>query len=338
MMLWLAACASSPRPPAPAPAPAEPAAPAAPAPVPDVPVELGPELVGMCDASGAVQIGRFVVVADDERNTLMVYDWSAKAAPAPSIDLASLSPLFAGKDEADLEGMAKMPDGTVWVIASHDAGKKDTERKPARQRLFALALAEGEGRVDATLKGNVSVDLIEKGQYTKPMYGIISNTIGKTSKDPLGLSIEGLAAGPSGSLLVGFRNPVHSNKALVQRLESPEAFVAGGEADFTGPRWLPLGGSGVRSLESDGEGAFVLVSGPSGDEDGFSIWRWRGFDDGTPPERQPIDLGDLHPEALLQIDGAWWVLSDDGNRKIDGEKCKDLPREKQRTRTARISL
>jgi hypothetical protein len=325
--------------PAPGPSPAEPAQPA-PAEVPVAPsvtMELGPELVGLCDASAGVRIDRFLVVADDERNQLRVYDWAAGGTPAPAIDLASLSPLFTGKDEADLEGMALLPDGTVWLTSSHDSGK-GTERQPSRQRLFALSLQvapDGSG-LQAKLAHGPTAELIEKGQYTKPMYDILVNTVGKTSKDPLGLSIEGLAAGPAGSLLVGFRAPVHAGKALIQRLEDPAAFAGGGEPRFTGPRWLVLGGGGIRSLEADGSGGYLVVSGPS-DEDGeFSLWRWRGFDDGSAPVRVPVELGTLRPEGLLRMDDAWWLLSDDGTLKLGGERCKDLPSEQRRARTARL--
>lgn len=328
----LVACAATPPADPPTPVPASPATPA------DTPVVAGPDLVGLCDASAAVTVGRFLVVADDERNVLRVFDWSGdvpSGAAAPPIDLAPLSPLFAGKKEADLEGMATLPDGTVWVTASHDAGK-DTDRKPDRQRLFALALSEradGTG-VDARLALGPTTELVEKGQNTNALYGIVINTVGKTSKDPLGLSIEGLAAGPGGSLLIGFRNPVHAGKALIERLDNPVAFVGGAEPEITGPRWLKLAGAGIRSLEADGDGFRLLTGG--GDEDGFSLWRWTGFDDGTPAVRLPVSFGDLHPEALVKVGEAWWVLSDDGTRKVGSTECKDLPEAQRRARTARV--
>jgi hypothetical protein len=342
--LWTWWGCSSPEPAPPPAPPPEPAPVAAPAEVvvpaaPTVTVELGPELVGLCDASAGVRIDRFLVVADDEHNQLRVYDWAAGGAPVAPINLAALSPLFRGKDEADLEGMALAPDGTLWLVSSHDSGK-GTERQPSRQRLFALSLQVEGGGLKADLAHGPTPDLIEKGQYTKPMYGILVNTVGKTSKDPLGLSIEGLAAGPSGSLLIGFRAPVHAGKALIQRLEDPVAFAAGGEPRFTGPRWLVLGGSGIRSLEADGAGGYLVVSGPA-DEDGeFSLWRWRGFDDGSAPVRVPVELGTLRPEGLLRMQDpagdSWWLLSDDGTLKRGGEKCKDLPSDQRRARTARL--
>lgn len=338
--LWWMGCGRGPAEPAPevvAPAPpVVPAAPAVPEPPPDVPVIPGPDLVGLCDASAAVAVGRWLVVADDEHDALRVFDTTAGMAPSAPIALGSLSRLLAGREEADLEGMAATADGRVWVTASHDSGK-DTAPKPARQRLFALILTErpeGAG-VTAKLVAGPTTGLVEKGGETNQLRDIVITTAGKTSKDALGLSIEGLAAGPEGSLVVGFRNPVHEKKALVERLDNPDAFAGGAPPKLTGPRWLKLGGQGIRSMEADGAG-FLVIAGPSDDGEGFSAWRWAGFDDGKPPERLPVSFGELHPEALVRVGEAWWVLSDDGKHEIGGTPCKELPEAERRARTARL--
>ncbi|MEZ4236246.1 MAG: DUF3616 domain-containing protein [Myxococcota bacterium] len=314
-----------------------PPAPPAAATGPELSLIPGPDLVGLCDASAAVAIGDRLVVADDEHNVLRVFDWSraaeGAAPPVASIDLTALSPLFAGK-EADLEGVAAMPDGTVWFTASHDSGK-DTERQPQRQRLFALRFADDAA--SATLAQGPATGLIDAGQEQSQLYGIVVNTVGHTSKDPEGLSIEGLAAGPDGSLLIGFRAPVHGGKALIERLDDPVAFAGGAAPTFTGPRWIDLGGRGIRSLEREGDGTYLLIGGSPGEDDAsFLLYRWHGFDDGAPPERLAVAFGDLHPEALVRAGGAWWVLSDDGRRDIDGKDCKKLPAEARRARTARL--
>ena len=52
------------------------------------------------------------------------------------------------------------------------------------------------------------------------------------------------------------------------------------------------------------------------------------------------DLGTLNPESVFEIPGstAVQILSDDGDEKIEGEKCKDLAAEKRRFRSATIAL
>ncbi|MCA9492786.1 MAG: DUF3616 domain-containing protein [Myxococcales bacterium] len=324
MLLPLLACGSPP-PPTPAPAPLERRA---------TPVSPGPELVGVCDASAAVVVGRHLVVADDEHNELHVFSADG-FRPAPRIELDQLSPLFAGK-EADLEGMTTTPDGLVWVIGSHDAGK-GTTRKPERQRLFALRLREEGSGLSAELVG-VATGLVDQGSEQTPLYDVVGDTEGKTAKDPTGLSIEGLSTDAQGRLLVGFRAPIAGGKALVERIDDPNAFLAGGELVLTGPRWAPLDGRGIRAMEWTGSGdELLIVAGPSDKDPGFALFRWAGFDDRRlHAEPVAVAFGDLNPEALVRIGDRWWVLSDDGGREIGGTACKELPREQRRARTASL--
>lgn len=344
--LALACGAAPPSPATPTPTPT-PTTPVAPQPAPLRAVAPGPELVGLCDASAAVAVGRWLVVADDERNVLRVFDTAADAKPVGAIDLAALSPLFRGP-EADLEGMAVArtdPDGAVvvWVTGSHDSGK-GTERQPNRQRLFALRLAPTDAGVDAALVAGPITGLIDAGGEASQLAGIVGETVGRTSKDPAGLSIEGLAAGPADSLLFGFRTPIHAGKALVERLDNPDAFATGAAPTFTGPRWLDLGGRGIRSMDRDDDGAMLIVAGPPDGGDGdpaFALYRWSGFDDGAAPVDARVGFGKLRPEALVRVGQDWWVLSDDGTvdlRSAAGAKaeCKKLPEAERRARTARL--
>jgi hypothetical protein len=154
-------------------------------------------LPGLCDASAAVEVGGFLVVADDERDVLVVFD--AGLQPAGTIDLEALAPELAARGEADLEGMTTSPDGVVWLIGSHDAGSR-TEPRRERFVLVPLRLEVAGGTVTASLAGPVDAsgrvrELVEAG------------TEGRTAKDEQGLSIEGLAF-RHGALEVGFRHPV----------------------------------------------------------------------------------------------------------------------------------
>ena len=153
----------------------------------------------------------------------------------------------------------------LWLVASHDAGL-GTERRPERQRLFALGWsiqpAEASAPLSFTVEEGPTTQLIEAGQWASQMYGIMVNTEGRTSTDPHGLSIEALAVAHDDALLLGFRAPVHAGRALVQRLESPVEAARGGAIAWTGPRWLTLDGRGIRALAMDGPDAWRLVAGP----------------------------------------------------------------------------
>lgn len=290
------------------------------------PVVEGPELVGLCDASAAVEVDGLLVVANDERNVLHVFD--RDLVPSGTVPLERFDAAFAGR-EADLEGMARLSDGTTWITASHDAGR-DTERRPTRQRLFAVRF---EGTVPVLAHGPTD-RLISAGAASDALRDVVARAVGHTSKDPDGLSIEGLAIAPDGGLLFGFRAPVRDGNALAVTLANPDAFAAGGDPGLSA-RWLALGGGGIRSIEADGDG-WLVVAGPPADGDDFALYRWAGGD--AVPERLPVGFGDLRPEALVRRADGWWVLSDDGTRRMGGTECKDLPEPSQRARTARLPL
>ncbi len=261
-------------------------------------------LPGLCDASAAVEVGGFLVVADDERDVLVVFD--AGLQPAGTIDLEALAPELAARGEADLEGMTTSPDGVVWLIGSHDAGSR-TEPRRERFVLVPLRLEVAGGTVTASLAGPVDAsgsvrELVEAG------------TEGRTAKDEQGLSIEGLAF-RHGALEVGFRHPVRGGRAAVVRLGEPPAL-----------RWVDLGGRGIRSMEDE----WVVGGGGPG----FALFRWAT--DGVEPV--PFDFGDFTPEGLVKRGDAWWVVSDEGRRESGGVACKDLPADQRWTRIGRLAL
>ena len=264
-------------------------------------------LNGGCHASAACLIGdRWLVVARDSTNELLIYDWANGPTDAPPVARHQVLPNAA--ESADFEGMARLGN-QIWLIASHDA-HDGTERKVARQQLGFVPFSLSNGRLTLG-PATFSSRLIEDGQWATQMRGIMGNTVGRTRTDPLGLSIEALAAGPNRSLLIGFRTPVHSQKALVQRLENPEGLVYGEPPKFVGPRWLDLGGRGIRGMAQDQE-RWLLVAGSITDhETSAKLYRWAEFDAVTPPQGLNLDFGELVPETLVQFRNDWFVISDD---------------------------
>ena len=126
-----------------------------------------------------------------------------------------------------------------------------------------------------------------------------------------GLNIEGLAATPEGTLLIGFRNPLINSKALIVPLLNPTDLIAGqnnGKARFGTPILFDLGGRGIRDLDRQGDG-LLLVAGPTADVGDFSLFRWSGKP-GAPAIELSIALADdLHPEVIFTLPQANRAIS-----------------------------
>ncbi len=197
-------------------------------------------LTGNCDASAAiVRADRSFLVGDDETDVLTEYDCAGTkiGAHEPSLKLllqnagAELDP----DSEIDIEGVAVLQtDGReiAFWIGSHARRKVDWkdngEVKKAKLRknrrvLFATNIPETGNLV--ALEGVPAIDL-DKTLLSPP-----SNL--EQTLEPLrepeklwanagGWNIEGLAPGPDGDLLVGFRSPPNRSKqALVLSISNP---------------------------------------------------------------------------------------------------------------------
>lgn len=293
---------------------------------------------GTCDASAAVALGAdHFIVADDERDVLMVYR-RGKPEPEATVDLTDYLGNRApnGKvRESDLEGAARI-DHLIYWIASH------SRQKQARQRLFATSV---EGGAVPTVKplaappyATLVQDLIDEPKFAALQLAAAAKK--EDAEEPGALNIEGLAATPEGHLLIGFRNPLRDDRAIVIPIVNPQAVVARGEKPVFGDAiLLKLDGRGIRSIERVGE-RYLIVAGPfdRGKRDGrdFTLYAWSGKP-GDDPVALRHDVGGLNPEALFAMPGGTEVevLSDDGEVEVDGRRCKsdDVPAAKKSFRT-----
>jgi hypothetical protein len=270
---------------------------------------------GLCDASAAVALdARHFVVADDEHNRLTVY---RRGEPKAVREIAVGDFLKADK-ESDLEGAARVGQRVYWIgsHARNSAGK----RREDRQRFFATSL---DG---ATVKpvGQPYRDLLTDLLAAPSLAALrLADAAQRPAEAKDGFNIEGLAAAPDGSLLIGLRNPVPAGRALLVPLLNPADLVEGrGPAKFGTPLRLDLGGRGVRDIERVGQG-YLIVAGPTGDDGSFALYRWSGQAQQAPVQL-PLDLGSLRPEALFAWpDGQLTLLSDDGGVNIGKQACKD---------------
>lgn len=282
----------------------------------------GPAFIGMSEASAAAAIdGDRFVVACDEDVVLRVYSRSHPGWPVAVFDFGRWLGLHKSKDGVDLEGCARVGDRIYW-IGSHSPGK-DPRSLALRTCLFATDVKIAGERIELTQSGEPYRRLLEDLAAHPSLASLLDGAlVAKGLKQRGRLEIEGLAAGPGGSLLVGFRGPTRHHRALVLAIENPDSMIRGERARLGPLLELDLAELGIRDLVRT-EAGYWVVAGPSGDKGKFRLFSWRG------PGFQPVpvtgvDFGDLHPEGLVAFPSdagsRVLILSDDGRLDIGGAK------------------
>jgi hypothetical protein len=292
-------------------------------------VRIGPARVhrGICDASAAVFIDatstRFLVADDEDqqRTLLRLYESNQDGGPVAEYLLSNdaLDP-DRREPEIDLEGSAWLGERIFW-IGSHSRNK-DGEHCPSRHRLFATELERGV----PAIKGHPYCTLLRDVRHTLRL-----DLDREVPPKDGGISIEGLSCTATpGELLIAFRSPLVNEKALLVPLRNADAIVDERAAAALGdPVLLDLGGLGVRSLEYWPERAsYFLIAGPAGERnDDFRLMQWSG--PGSTPAELELSFDDLGvdrgaPEGLLidRQSETMYILFDEGNRIVDGVKCK----------------
>ena len=283
---------------------------------------------GMCDASAAVPVAPdLFVVANDEDNTLRIFQRNKSGESLYSQDISSFLQIDPKHPEADIEGATLIKNRIYW-ITSHGSNK-DGKKRPNRHRFFATEIEIIDGQFNLKPIGKPFVGLVKAFEDSA---GLKNYHLGKAAKHAPesrnGLNIEGLTKTPQGHLLIGFRNPIPQGKALLVPLENPQAVIAGHEKPKLGdPILLALNGLGIRSIEySDTKGAYFIIAGPYDDNGHFQLYQWSG-NPSEAPELIKMDFHKLHPEALVvypQQKAKIQIISDDGSALINNQNCKGL--------------
>lgn len=286
---------------------------------------------GRCDASAATALNAdHFIVANDERNKLQIYKRGQPDQIEPGLDASAF---LGATKEVDLEGAATIGNRIYW-ITSHGRNKEG-DFQERRHRFFAT---------DIQPSNPPSAKLVGRTPYAK----LLNDMLGDAKLKPLlteasklapeapgGLNIEGLATTLNGKqLLIGFRNPIPADGALIVTLENPDELFDDKPAKFGPPVFLKgLAGMGVRSLERIGPD-YLVVAGPPADSGSFALHRWSGKPEDAAVRLEKSDFKGLRPEAMFAFaDGDVQVLSDDGGETVDGTECKKLDEAKQRFRS-----
>jgi hypothetical protein len=266
------------------------------------------EYKGLCEASAGafIDANRFVV-ASDETNKLQLYKRGNVTPIGAGIDMEP----FTSFDKSDLEAAALVGDRIYW-ISSHSFNK-DKEDKKKRKIFFATRVTVQDGNPVLT---PVAKPVI--GRLRDPLIAMIGVPASE-------LNIEGLAATPSGALLIGLRGPLNAKKeAIVVALGNPAAVVENGAMpQFDKVEPLDLGGRGIRSMDliaRDPE-RYLIIAGPVVDaDDGFAVFTWDG--PGKKPAKLDVAIGNIKPEAAMAVPEQKIVqlLSDDDDDCEQPEK------------------
>lgn len=244
-------------------------------------------------------LSRYLVVSDDTGHEgasehtpwLFLMDREGRVSPEPlSIE---------GADKlTDLEGIAKTPDGTVFVMSSQSHSRKGT-RYGHRQKLLKLQRSDGQYKVKGQQR-------LAKALDESPE---LLESLGLQGTERLDL--EGLTYF-DGSLYIGVKAPLRDGAADIWRVRSPEALFAPSPlAVGTVERWKslrlrasqpdhpPLGISELLFLNRD---TLAIAATPSEGEPSDplgSLWTLSLSEDSTGPRRVKEFPG-LKPEGLAR--------------------------------------
>ncbi|MGE0266576.1 MAG: DUF3616 domain-containing protein [Candidatus Obscuribacterales bacterium] len=281
---------------------------------------------GMADASSAVAIGddRFLVVSD-EKNEFLLFKAFENGEALKSYDFASFLDLDEDNPEADIEGSAELAGITYW-IGSHSRDKHGALCR-SRHQFFGTFVQQKRKYPTIRLIGqsytNLIYDMLDVPEYQVLMEETLSIDVipELASKKPGALSIEGLTRWGDG-VLVGFRNPVPYDIALLMPVENPLAMILYGDrADIGRPVRLDLDGRGVRSIDYlPAKNRYLICAGSSGNDLDAAYYLWDGSPSSDPEQYNGLNADTtLNTEAVVTYPGKDGVqlLSDDGRQFKD---------------------
>ncbi|WP_224373037.1 DUF3616 domain-containing protein [Hyalangium versicolor] len=293
-----------------------------------------------CDGSGGVVIDdTHFLNFDDESQAARIYTQGSTASSVQSKDLSSALGL-SSSDEADFEDAARVGN-RIYVTTSH-ARNKDGELQTSRYKFFAIDVSGTVPSASLQVAGtysNLLKDMLDASNWLSTDSSVISllnersrlseSTVAELAPKEKGTNIEGMAALPSGSLVLGFRNPQIGSSALMVTLTNPDAVVGGSKAKFGQAIAVNLGGYGIRGMAwSPAHNAVLLLSGPRDESNGpFALWKWSGEASSAPVKVLDLTAPSASaPETVIPHAGTKdvQILFDMGEHLIGGEICKDV--------------
>mgnify|MGYP006363664017 FL=1 len=289
---------------------------------------------GICDASGAIALDEeHFVVANDEDNILRVYRSDTSGSPVSEIVGTDINKYFTNnpkQKETDIEGATQIRASIYW-ITSHGTNKEGRS-KPERRQFFANKILLNNGSKSFQQVGHSYTQLVEDMLKDERLNHYQLEAAAKIPpKQKGGLNIEGIVATPNQEILIGFRNPIPQDKAILLTLKNPKDLLEKDvNAIFGEPIELDLNGLGIRSIEYwHSQSRFIIIAGAYDGSDQFSLYQWSGLEVENPQLIEVTGLpSDFRPESVLfypNRDYQFQLISDDGSiERIAGTPCKDI--------------
>lgn len=317
-------------------------------------------LTDTSDGSSAIAVdANFMFVADDENQALRLYRRGQSGLPVTAFDYTSSLGLtdFSGglAREVDLEASTRIGNRLYWLGSESNAASGNA--RPNRNRLYATDLSGTGASATLTYVGrydSLKNDLIAWDQNN--LHGLGANFFGLAASaatgvipeapDGSGYNIEGLTIAPDNSTAyIGFRAPIVPGSARTRALIVPvtnfQSLVTGnpaaGPAQFGPPIQLDLGGRGIRSIDRNAAGQYLIIAGPPDSATGvapkdFRLYSWTGFPADLPVLRAATFPAGQSPEGVVEVpnpltdSSVIQYVSDDGDTVLynDGVIAKDL--------------
>lgn len=305
---------------------------------------------GFSDGSTGIEVGNnYFLAADDETNGLILYHKDSSGYFFNTFDMGTP---MAIPEEGDFEASFKKGSKTYWISSLGNSSSGNI--KPSRHRFFAANLAGTGSTVTASYLGSYSMRaaIIAWGDANGYNF-TASGANGMIPKLIDGLNVEGMCLGPNDtSLYIGFRAPLvpttNRTKALICPIKDFETWFNNGtpigSPTFGSPIELNLGGRGIRSIEKNANGQYLIVAGSYDDNPNAALYQWDGLAAST-PVLLTATLTGLNPEGILNFPSPFYngatveLISDDGTQiwYNDGIDNKLLPENRHKKfRTVKV--
>ncbi|MEO6612569.1 MAG: hypothetical protein ABIT05_14195 [Chitinophagaceae bacterium] len=274
---------------------------------------------GIADASAAIVIdNNYMLVANDETNSLYLYNRNHSGLPVKSFDYnlgnaLALTDSFAGKwKEVDVEaGVRGIRDPSViyWIGSMSNNGAFFI--KPNRNRIFAVRVS-GKGAA-ASFSNAGYCQLRQQLVVWGNNHGYnfdSSAAAGKNAKQADGFNIEGMVFGPDDqTLYIGFRAPlvpatIRTKAVIAPVMNFEKWFNNGSQAGdplIGDPIELDLGGRGIRDIIRMPNGSYVIIAGSCGAELVPAVYTWTGQATNAPVMVNSFALAGLNVEGVIPV-------------------------------------